>query len=172
MLQAGARLLRRGRVGDASWPPLRCGVHRATGYGATGCGAAGCGAARHRGAHKNSATAHTWGRSEDPPELAGVKTMMSEDADLWARRPLSALLVRYALHGVEGLMPLRAAMLRAAAVRGGDAALADVARASAGAADYCDLNSEFTTAGVGSANRVHPTPASMSGSGVSGGSPK
>jgi len=96
-------------------------------------------------------------RVEEPPELAEVKALMLQDPQLWTRRPLPGLLVRYALHGVDQLLPLRTAILDAAAPAGlvgpggasGDTAgalLNEMVHASQRAADYCLLNREFPSA--------------------------
>jgi len=83
---------------------------------------------------------------EDPPDIAEVKTMMVEDARLWSRRPLNALLLRYVLHGVDRLQALRGVLLQEAAQVGGAALVEDIASASERSTDYCLLNQEFPTA--------------------------
>jgi len=59
---------------------------------------------------------------EDPPEVSDVKALMRRDDQVWAHRPLSSLLVRYAIHGVVQLLPLRASFLAEAEVEAGTAA--------------------------------------------------
>jgi len=82
---------------------------------------------------------------QDPPEVADVKTLMLEDRKVWAKRPLSGVLVRYALHGVAHMLELREAMLQQLA--GGDQSiLLEMQRASQRAAEYRLLNQDFPTA--------------------------
>lgn len=92
----------------------------------------------------------------DAPEVAEVKSLMSDDDKLWTRRPLNGALVRYALHGVTHLLQLRIALLSEAAaagatyartVSGGFARTScAMAHASCQAAQYRYLNSEYSSA--------------------------
>eukprot|EP00933_Yihiella_yeosuensis_P067226 TRINITY_DN7196_c1_g1_i1.p1 TRINITY_DN7196_c1_g1~~TRINITY_DN7196_c1_g1_i1.p1 ORF type:complete len:321 (+),score=40.18 TRINITY_DN7196_c1_g1_i1:608-1570(+) len=51
---------------------------------------------------------------QDPPETAELKSLMLQDPQLWARRPLTGSLVRYALHGVAPLLDLRDSLVQEA----------------------------------------------------------
>jgi len=82
---------------------------------------------------------------EEPPGVAEMKELMLRDAELWSRRPLSSMLVRYALHGVAHLLALRQALL-ADLQELGTAAARDAATASERALQYRLLNVEFPSA--------------------------
>eukprot|EP00929_Paragymnodinium_shiwhaense_P088301 TRINITY_DN48599_c0_g1_i1.p1 TRINITY_DN48599_c0_g1~~TRINITY_DN48599_c0_g1_i1.p1 ORF type:complete len:485 (-),score=95.20 TRINITY_DN48599_c0_g1_i1:507-1907(-) len=90
----------------------------------------------------------------DIPEVAQVKMQMQKDAMMWARRPLTAAMARYALHGVAHLLPLRLTLLREAQLQragrrakigDGQQLLEDMAHASEQALSYRDLNTQFAT---------------------------
>lgn len=87
---------------------------------------------------------------EDPPELVPMKGLMHSDEQLWARRPLSSLLVRYALHGVVHMRRLRRALLASApapAPAGASGTIEELAaEASDQAVRYCFLNEGFSSA--------------------------
>lgn len=89
---------------------------------------------------------------EEDPGVTDMKVAMTHDDRLWARRPLSSQLVRYALQGVTHLLPLREAMLpelelacEQAGKRSRDPAT-QVLNACRQAVDYCFLNQEFSSA--------------------------
>lgn len=80
----------------------------------------------------------------EPEEQAEMKQLMMGDAKLWASRPLTRMLVRYALHGVVHLLPLRAALLEEASSSG--IPFSYLAHASDRAVEYRLLNREFPSA--------------------------
>eukprot|EP00927_Polykrikos_kofoidii_P061081 TRINITY_DN55977_c0_g1_i1.p1 TRINITY_DN55977_c0_g1~~TRINITY_DN55977_c0_g1_i1.p1 ORF type:complete len:610 (-),score=115.90 TRINITY_DN55977_c0_g1_i1:42-1808(-) len=91
---------------------------------------------------------------EEPQDLGDMKTSMMQDEKLWARRPLSSLLARYALQGVVHLLPLREALLHhaewsSAKRRRSHAAFAGLAEEMAAASErnvqYRHLNETFAT---------------------------
>eukprot|EP00439_Symbiodinium_sp_Y106_P044541 s1182_g5.t1 len=79
------------------------------------------------------------------PEQTELKSLMLQDPGLWARRPLSKGLVRYALHSVSHLRQLHQSLV-AAARQNSSTSLEEFARASKRAAEYRVLNSNFPTA--------------------------
>ncbi|CAE7810231.1 EXD1 [Symbiodinium sp. CCMP2592] len=79
------------------------------------------------------------------PEQTELKSLMLQDPGLWARRPLSKGLVRYALHSVSHLRQLHQSLV-AAARENSRTSLEEFARASKRAAEYRVLNSNFPTA--------------------------
>lgn len=86
------------------------------------------------------------------PEVADMKIRMLADPQLWARRPLSSLLVRYALHGVDQLLPLRTHLLQEAGAhaspttKGSLSVESEFSHASERAVNYCLLNKDFSSA--------------------------
>lgn len=85
---------------------------------------------------------------EEDPGVGDVKFAMTRDDRLWAKRPLSSQLVRYALNGVTHLLPLRIAMLDEveASGRRSRGPTGEVVNACRRAVDYCFMNQDFEAA--------------------------